>query len=795
MLRRHFSMNNIIEYAKELKKKIKEYDHAYYVLNKPIVSDAEYDRLYKEYENLEKLYPELKKMPDSPTQRVGAEPLSKLEKMNHKTPLLSIDQKAKTVEALTKFYQDCGGDGVELLIQPKADGLTGNVGYAPPTSEEFVRYMGSSVDIEQLENGSYLIYGATRGNGYIGELITENIKTIKSVPLHIPFDGHLEVRGEIVIGYKSFLSNFGEEYSNPRNLASGTIRQLNSRLVAERKPDIVFFDIGQCNKEFTKDTERLEFLRSLGFKVMPTKIVNNLKDLIDTCLSYFDGQIKIIDGFNVLDIDGYPDMVCDGLVIKVNDLALREDLGMTAKGPKWAFAYKFKSLSSKTILRDIVYQVGRTGKITPVGIFDEVNLGGTRVTKATLNNIDYIKCLGPTPPDVEEIVTDGFSGTISFELENKKHIVKRIVKYVSTDNKHIMFMVETKKNERFMFPNRSELNMAFSKQLKFPNIEFKEKSIDPSLFYLKIGDSITIERSNDVIPRVIGINYLERDKENVKDIKFPTLCPTCNSELEEIYPQHFCPNIDCPDRLKGSLQHFVQRDAMDIVGLGTSIIDLFVEKGYLRSLKDIYTLHRYKDEILQLEGFGEKKVEKLLEAIEESKNREFWRVLYGLGIREVGKSMAKNLAKHFKSMEKLIEATDEELRKVEDVGDVTIKEIRHFFSNEKNLEIIDFLESQGIKMYDDTISTSNCLEGLTFVITGTMYKDGNKIPRDVVQKIIEENGGKVSGSVSKKTSVVIIGEDAGSKESKARELVKKGVPIVLLEGYEEFEKFLNNKKG
>ena len=239
---------------------------------------------------------------------------------------------------------------------------------------------------------------------------------------------------------------------------------------------------------------------------------------------------------------------------------------------------------------------------------------------------------------------------------------------------------------------------------------------------------------------------------------------------------------------------------MDIVGLGTSIIDLFVEKGYLRSLKDIYTLHRYKDEILQLEGFGEKKVEKLLEAIEESKNREFWRVLYGLGIREVGKSMAKNLAKHFKSMEKLIEATDEELRKVEDVGDVTIKEIRHFFSSKKNLEIIDFLESQGIKMYDDTISTSNCLEGLTFVITGTMYKDGNKIPRDVVQKIIEENGGKVSGSVSKKTSVVIIGEDAGSKESKARELVKKGVPIVLLEGYEEFEKFLfiillNNKKG
>jgi DNA ligase (NAD+) len=234
---------------------------------------------------------------------------------------------------------------------------------------------------------------------------------------------------------------------------------------------------------------------------------------------------------------------------------------------------------------------------------------------------------------------------------------------------------------------------------------------------------------------------------------------------------------------------------MDIVGLGTSIIDLFVEKGYLKSLKDIYTLSRYKDEILELEGFGKKKVEKLLEAIEESKNREFWRLLYGLGIREVGKSMAKTLAKHFKSVENLIAATDDDLRKVEDVGDATIQEIKHFFSNAKNLELIDFLEAQGIKMCNDMVSTSNCLAGLTFVITGTLYKDGIKITRDAVQKMIEDNGGKVSGSVSQKTSVVIIGEDAGSKETKARELVKKGAPIILLEGYEAFEEFLNSKNN
>lgn len=784
-------MKDMIQYGNELKKKIREYDHAYYVLKHPLISDAEYDRIAKEYENLEKLYPELK-TPDSPTQRVGAEPLSKLEKINHKTPLLSIDQKAKTIEALTKFYQDCGGDGVELLIQPKADGLTGNVNYAPTTSEEFQQVFANIV-IPEGENGSFLINGATRGNGYTGELITENIRTIKSVPLKIPFDGHLEIRGEIIISYESFLKNFSDEYSNPRNLAAGTIRQLDSRLVAERKPDIVFFDIGQCDKEFVKDTERLDFLKAQGFKVMPTKVVNNLQDLIDTCTSYFDGKIKIRDGFNVLDIDGYPDMVCDGLVIKVNDLALREDLGMTAKGPKWAFAYKFKSLNAKTILRTINYQVGRTGKLTPVGNFDEVNLGGTRVTKSTLNNEDYLKTIGPTPPEVDEIKMDGYNGTMTFEMDNQTHAIQRIVRYVSVDKKHTMFMVVTTANQRIMFPERAELNTAFMKKLKFPNIEFKEIEVEPSHFYLKIGDSITIERSNDVIPRVIGINYLERNKEQVQDIEFPSICPTCGSELEVVYPQHFCPNIDCPDRLKGSIQHFASRDAMDIVGLGTSIVDTFVEKGYLKSLKDIFTLGKYREDILELEGFGEKKVDKLLEAIEECKTREFWRVLYALGIREVGKSMAKTLAKHFKSMEKLIEATDEELRQVEDVGDATIQEIYSFFSNPKNLEIIDFLEAQGLNMEDNTVTASDCFAGLTFVITGTLYKDGNKIGRSDVQKIIEDNGGKVSGSVSKKTSVVVIGEDAGSKETKARDLVQKGTPIILLEGYEAFEKFLNSK--
>lgn len=782
-------MSDMIQYGNELKEKIKQYDHAYYVLKHPLISDAEYDRLLKEYENLEKLYPELK-TPDSPTQRVGAEPLSKLEKFDHKTPLLSIDQKSKTIEALRKFYEDCGGDGVELLIQPKADGLTGNLNYAPADSNEFHQFIGNA---KGTECGSYLVNGATRGNGYTGELITENIRTIKSVPLKIPFNGHLEVRGEIVISYNSFLKNFSDEYSNPRNLAAGTIRQLDSRLVAQRKPEIIFFDVGQCDEEFQKDTERLNFLKKQGFMVMPTRVVDNLQDLIDVCLSYYDRQIVVKDGFNVLDISGYPDMVCDGLVIKVNDLSLREDLGMTSKGPKWAFAFKFKSLNAKTILRDIIYQVGRTGKLTPVAVFDEVNLGGTKVTKATLNNEDYMRTLGPTPPDVEEIEMDEPNGTMRFEWNGKEHDIVRIVRYVTADKKHAMFFVKTATNESILFPERAELKTAFLKQSKFPDIKFEEKEINPSDFYLKLGDSITIERSNDVIPRVIGINYKERQNDKVEDIVFPSVCLTCGSELEVIYPQHFCPNIDCPDRLKGSLQHFAQRDAMDIVGMGSSIIELFVNEGFVTSIKDIYTLSKHKDSLLELEGFGKKKVENLLKAIEDSKTREFWRVLYALGIREVGKSMAKTLAKHFKSMEKLIDATEEELRQVEDVGDATIQEIHSFFSNPKNLEIIDFLEAQGLKMEDDTKAISDCFTGMTFVITGTLYQGDKKISRNDVQKIIEENGGKVSGSVSKKTSVVIIGENAGSKEKKARDLVEKGTPIILLEGYEALEEFLNQQ--
>lgn len=664
----------MIKRGQELKELLKKYDHAYYVLNKSIINDAEYDRLLEEYTKIEEEYPELKTI-DSPTQRVGSEPISKLEKVEHPSPLLSINQKDKTEEGLRKFYKDCGGNGVEILIQPKYDGLT----------------------VDNVYNNNLLEYAATRGNGYIGEVITHNIKTIKSVPLRIDFKNYLEVRGEGVVKFDDFINLYSEDYSNPRNLASGTLRNLDSSQV--KRADVIFFDIGKCDKEFNTDNERLEYLKELGFKVTPYILVNNEEDLIKVCTSYMNGYIVEKNGFNVLDIpnSNVTDIVCDGLVLKVNDLHLREEIGFTAKGPKWAFAYKFKSLTAETKLLDIEWGVGRTGKITPTGIFEEVNLGGTKITRATLNNIDYIKSLD-----------------------------------------------------------------------------------------LKLGDTIIIERANDVIPRVIECNKEKRNGTEI-DIEMLNNCPICNSPLVEIYPQHFCENINCLARLKASIEHFASRDAMNIDGLGNSIIDLFVDNGYLKSLKDLYFLSQFKDEIINLEGFGKKKVDKLLKAIENSKTNDFTKVLYALQIKEIGKKSANILAQHYKNIDNLINTTKEELLSIEDIGEITSNEILNYFNNKQNIELINDLKEIGLCFeLIENENTTEYLKGQTFVVTGSF----GEYKRKYFEEKITQNGGKVSSSVSKKTTVVLVGEDAGSKETKARELIAKGEKIILLESYEEFINYL-----
>ena len=771
-----------LENAKKLKEKILKADYEYYVLGKPSLSDAEYDRLYEIYERCENEYPELKDI-KSPTQRVGGEPLEKFEKTTHRMPLLSIEQKAKTVEAITKFYNDCGGNGTAIIIQPKYDGITINATY---------------------QNGEF-IEGATRGNGYIGEIISENVKTIRSVPMEIAHKGVAEVRGEAVISLDKFTDSFSEEYSNPRNFISGTMRQLDSKITAERKPDVVFYDIGVCDKEFTTntDSERLRWLKEQGFKVSPYIIVNNLNDLIEECTTGMSGLIKVKNGFNTLINDGsfdcdVNDIVCDGLVLKVDNLTLREELGMTAKGPKWAFAYKFKSIQEKTTLTNVTWQVGRTGRLTPVANFETVNIGGTKISNATLNNIDYIKtlklnlcdfrlcndkkedCTSPTHILIEDELFSAlnvfkikmFSYTNSFDIEN--------ISYFSIHS-------ASKNKDVYIEVKDEEVKKAI---LKIFEITYKEKftindKINSENTMLSIGDEIIIERSNDVIPRIIGLTLRNKHISN-EIISAPEYCPVCGSKVKESYPLHFCPNIQCFARIKGTINHFVSRDAMNIVGLGDAITETLIEKGFLKNIFDIYNLKSRKEELVNLEGFGKKKVENLLNAIEKSKEQPSFNFLYSLGIEGVGKTMSKTLIKHFGSLEKVVEATKEELLNVEDVGEVVADNIINYFNTDSNIYLINALKNIGISA--KTITNSNSSDkfvGKTFVITGTL-----KEKRKYYEEIIEQNGGKCSGSVSAKTFAVVIGEDAGSKETKAKELVNKGEKIHLIYGHDEFEKFI-----
>lgn len=758
-------MNYNKEEIKNLRNAIAQADHEYYVLGKPTLSDAQYDRMYAEYAEIEKQFPELKDA-NSPTMRVGGEVLKSFEKTNHRTPLLSIDQKAKTIEALTKFYNDCGGEGTEILIQPKYDGLTINATY---------------------QNGN-LIEGATRGNGYIGEVITENVRTIRSVPLSIDCEKTMEVRGEAILDLQSFTSNFAEEYSNPRNFIAGTMRQLDSKIVAQRKADIVFYDIGLCDVDFQThtDVERLEWLKTKGFKVTPYIVVNNLKDLISTATSGMNGLIYQTDGFNVLHkneicVGNIDNIVCDGLVMKVNDLKLREELGMTSKGPKWAFAYKFKSIQEKTILRKVTWQVGRTGKLTPVANFDSVNIGGTIVSRATLNNIDYINTL------------PAFTNEFNVKNNDKLYIEDTFIPLENITKCMFVYKENFPENATYVliWTNDNAYCLSYSKSLKFLRevskyqFETLECDFENKDLCLKIGDTIIIERSNDVIPRIVAIDFTKKDFSCKEEIKIPEVCPCCGALIEEKYPLHFCPNTHCSARVKSSIEQYASRDAMNIMGLGSSAVDMLVDNGFISSIYDIYTLAEKKEQIAAFDGYGEKKITKILEAIEKSKKQPLKAFIFGLGIEEVGKSMAKSLAEHYGSIEKLMASSKEELFQIEDVGEVVAKNIYDFITDDFNIELVNKLKDIGFSFEHNSTKVSNKLEGKTFVVTGTL-----KEKRKYYEKIIEDNGGKMAGSVSPKTYAVIIGEDAGSKETKARDLVAKGNSILLIEGHEAFENFM-----
>lgn len=668
-------------------------------------SNDSYDLDLLELENIEKKWGKSLIGDKSPTLVVGAAPRENSRTRKLLSPMLSINLKSQKEEDLRKWYRGLGGDGVEIIAEPKWDGVT--------------------VDTIWIKS---FLNATLRGNGYIGTIVDTHIKQIESTPKEIPYEDTLEARGEGIMYMQFFLDNFAKKIdmkhmddakgtSNPRNIIAGAMNnQLDPKSCAEKRPDVIYYDLGVCpeKEKFTTDVEQLEFMKSQGLKITPYFVVNNEEDLVKICTSRFNNLIPLKDGFNVYTNpkEEVTDIMCDGIVLKVNDLKKREELGFTSKGPRWGFAWKFKSLYADTVLTDVEWSVGRTGRVTPTGIFEPINLGGVNITRATLNNADYIE--------------------------------------------------------------------------RIPKID-EEGNIIEVNYSSKIGFSMRVRRANDVIPEFMGVLKPNNSSGiEIRDIVVPKECPTCGEPVVKNGAHHFCYNSMCSGKIKGNLELFASRDAMNIVGFGPALIDLFVEKGYIKTIVDIYHLSEHREKILTLKGFKEKKVDKILKAIEDSKQGTFEQVLYSLGIPNVGISKTKKLIPVFKNIDNLITADKEALMAIDDIGEEISSGIVTFFKSKSNLKLIEDLRALGLKFEaEEKANVSDILKDKTFVITGTLDES-----RGYYKDILENNGATVSGSVSKKTYAVLIGSAAGSKETKARELVAAGEPIRILEGDSAFEEFL-----
>ena len=645
----------IKERIEELNKILKEANYLYYVQDAPAMADFEYDRLLRELEELEMAHPEYI-LPDSPTQRVGGEALSKFEKVTHPVPLMSL-QDVFSPEELEEFlvktlesYPD-----TQFSVEPKIDGL--------------------SVALE-YENGIF-VRGATRGDGTVGEDVTENLKTILSIPMRLEnAPSRLIVRGEVYMPKKSFeVLNERQEaegkplFANPRNAAAGSLRQLDSKITASRKLDILVFNVQLAEGvEFHDHAESLDFLRNLKFKVIDNIMLSNAQDIIDHVMSINENRENL-----ACDIDG--------AVIKVSDLAQRSAMGNTAKCPKWAVAYKYPPEIKPTVVEDIVVQVGRTGVLTPKAVVKPVRLAGTTVTNATLHNQDFIS----------------------------------------------------------------------------------ERDI-------RIGDTVLIRKAGEIIPEILEVDMSKRPAGAVV-YRLPCQCPVCGAPTAKDEEGAFlrCTGAACPAQLSRNIAHFVSRDAMDIDGLGSAIVDALIEKGYLKSPADIYYLTL--EEMKSLWQKGELAAKKLLDAIEASKEQDLSRLIFALGIRQVGAKTGKVLAGQFGTLDALMSATEEELTEVPDVGAVTAKSIADWFAQPQAREMIQKLRDAGLNFESKRAVTDARFAGMTFVLTGAL----SKFTREEATEKIELFGGKAAGSVSKKTTYVVVGENAGSKERKAREL---GIPIL-----------------
>ena len=634
---------------------LNEAGYRYYVLDDPTLPDFEYDRLLRELEDLEKTYPEYV-LPDSPTKRVGGQAVNTFGEVTHAVPLMSL-QDVFSMEELEDFLNRTQEalPNAAYSVEPKIDGL--------------------SVALE-YEDGRF-VRGATRGDGVVGEHVTENLKTIRSIPMTLEnAPARLIVRGEVYMPKKTFrtlnaaLEENGEKtFANPRNAAAGSLRQKDPKVTAKRKLDILVFNVQLAEGvTFTSHCETLEYLKSLRFKVIPYKKLSDSKKIEEEILRINEEREKL-----PCDIDGG--------VVKLDDLAQRELLGATAKFPRWAVAYKYPPEVKSTVIEDIVIQVGRTGVLTPKAVVAPVRLAGTTVTNATLHNQDFISRLD-----------------------------------------------------------------------------------------VRIGDTVRIRKAGEIIPEILGVDLSKRP-ENTKPYFLPDRCPVCGAEVVRDEDGAFlrCTGAECPAQLSRNIAHFVSRDAMDIDGLGSAIVESLISQKLIKSPADIYYLTL--EEISGLWKSGTTAAKKLLAAIEASKQQDLSRLIYALGIRQVGVKTGKSLAAAFGSMDALMEASLEALTAVPDIGEITAQSIYEWFRQDQSQHLIRRLREAGLNFESKRVITDTRLAGKTVVLTGTL----SRFTREEATEKIELLGGKASGSVSRKTSFVVAGENAGSKERKAREL---GIPVL-----------------
>ncbi|HEY4843728.1 MAG TPA: NAD-dependent DNA ligase LigA [Terriglobales bacterium] len=658
-----------------LREKIRHHEYRYYVLDDPEISDADFDKLMNELKRIEAGHPNLI-TPDSPTQRVGGKPREGFVKAKHSSPMLSLDN-AYSEEELRdwerRVHELSGRTDLEYMCELKLDGMS----------------------LALVYTDGHLARGITRGDGTIGEDVTANVRTVRSIPLSIPKDkskksgipADFEVRGEMLMPIAAF-RKLNEErekqglavFANPRNFTAGTVRQLEPSITAQRRMDFfAYFLLKDGQTFFDRQSKTMDALEAAGFKVNPNRRLAKNLDEVWKFIQSWEGKRESLP------------YEIDGIVIKVDRTAWQRELGFTGKAPRWAIAYKFAARGAVTQIEDIVPQVGRTGKLTPVAWLKPVAIGGTTVSRATLHNMDEIERLG-----------------------------------------------------------------------------------------VKIGDWVEVERGGDVIPKVVKVVEDKDHPRGHKQFEMPEHCPVCGGNVVRTPGEadHRCVNANCPAKLQGTILHFASRHVMNIDGLGEALVNQLTERGLVKNVADLYKLT--KDDLLKLERMGEKSAENVLGEIEASKKLPLERVIYGLGIRMVGERTAQFLAEHFGSLDAIMNASAEELEEVNEVGPRIAESIVEFFADEHNRRLVNDLRKAGLTFAGQKKEKGTKLAGKTFVLTGTLERH----TRDEAKKMIEDAGGRVSGSVSKKTGYVVAGSDAGSKLDKAREL---GVSVI---GEDELEKLV-----